>query len=239
MNVEPVSWQSTAAEGDRSLGMAGHNGNGNGNNGNNGNSAVTYAEVRRMAYWLNAFTARDLADALHVHEAVGERFVKALLWSGHVGGPIIADTGIELEGPERSEALYEVLPMPTAVYPRNKYPPVWLMAVIEMGGFLLYNERGRVQRIRTQRQMRRSMSTPGARQHHKARERAWRRQEDAKRNRSELERRKRIAKSQGRKFDASRAQADIESEREAELAEEKARTDAKARAVQRQKEGAS
>lgn len=191
-----------------------------------------------MAYWLNAFTARELAEALHAHEAVGERFVKALLWSGHVGGPIIEDTGVRLEGPSGLEALYEMRPMPAIKYERNKYPPVWLIAVLETGGFRLFDERGQVQRIRTQRQMRRSLSTPGARQHHRARERAWQRQEDAKRNRAELERRKRIAKSQGRKFDAARAQTDIEAEREADLAAEKARSDAKARAVQQQKEGA-
>jgi len=166
----------------------------------NGNGQVTYAEVRRMAYWLNAFTARELAEALHVHEDVGERFVRALLWGGHVGGPIIEDTGAWESGPDGSpEPIYEMCPMPEGTVKRNKYPPVWLLAVWEMGGFLLYNSRGLPVRIRTERE-RGPMSTPGARQKHINRERAWRRQQDAIRERARVERARRIAQSQGKQY---------------------------------------
>lgn len=177
------------------------NGNSNGN-GSGDASRVTYAEVRRMAHWLNAFTARDLAAALHVHEAIGERFVRALLWSGHVAGPVIQDTGAWIDGPDgEPEPIYEVRAIPVVHVKRYRYTPPEIQAVIEMfGGFILYDPRGQPVRIRTERQMRRSLSTPGARQVHKNRERAYERQEEAKRQRAERDRRKRIAESQGKRL---------------------------------------
>jgi len=167
----------------------------------NGNGQVTYAEVRRMAYWLNAFTARELAEALHVHEAVGQRFVRALLWSGHVGGPIIQDSGAWEHGPEgQEEPIYEMRPMPEVTVKRNRYAPVWLTAVLEMGGFLLYDQRGVTVRIRTEREHRGPMSTPGSRQFHKNREREYQRQQQAREQRRRLDERRRIAQSQGKQF---------------------------------------
>lgn len=174
------------------------NGNGNGNHPDSG--AVTYAEVRRMAYWLNAFTARELAEALRVHEAVGERFVKALRWAGHVGGPIIDDTGVQLDGPQGPEQLFEVVPLPIQRWPRIKRAPPWITAVLETGGFLLYDARGEAVRIRTERRQRGPMSTPGSRQKHINAERAYRRQEEAKRKRAEQSEKKRIAQSQGKQY---------------------------------------
>jgi len=173
--------------------------NGNASNGN-GNGRVTYAEVRRMARWLNAFTPRELAEALHVHEAVAERFVVAMLWTGHVGGSVISDTGAWLDGPEGRETLYEIVPLPDTVYRRNRYLPPEVQAVVETGGLLLYNHRGLPVRIRTERSQRRAMSTPGSRQLHKDRERAYQRQQDAVRRRMEIDRKKRIAASQGRTY---------------------------------------
>lgn len=107
------------------------------------NGEVTYAEARRVARWLNAFTARELADALHVNPAVGERFVRAMLWKGHVGGPVITDTGVDLDGPEGAERLYEIVPLPPS-RPREKRIAVCIQAVLEKyGGFILYDDRGR------------------------------------------------------------------------------------------------
>lgn len=173
--------------------MEASNGNGNGR-------GVTYAEARRMARWLNAFTPRELAQALRVHEAVGERFVKAMLWPNHAGGSVIEDTGIELEGPEGTERLYEVVPLPPDEEHRPKHTPPHIAAVHEMfGGLLLYDLRGRPVRIRTERQLRIAMSTPGSRQLHVNREREYQRQLAARREAVRKAERKRIAESQGKR----------------------------------------
>jgi hypothetical protein len=167
------------------------NGNGNGNG-----RGVTYSEVRRMARWLNAFTARELADALHAHEAVGERFVRALRWQG-----ICEDTGATIEGPSGPEQLYEMEPLPDWNEPRIRRVPPEIQAVYEMfGGLLLFDLRGLPVRIRTERAQRRSLSTPGARQVHKNREREYHRQKEARERAARQAERKRIAKSQGRQY---------------------------------------
>lgn len=105
------------------------------------NGEVTYAEARRVARWLNAFTARGLAEALHVHHEVGERFIRAMLWKGHVGGPVIEDTGVDLNGPEGPERLYEILPLPPWK-PRPRQLAVEIRTVLDNGGFILYDPRG-------------------------------------------------------------------------------------------------
>jgi hypothetical protein len=43
---------------------------------------VTYSEIRDWAWWLQMFTAADLADAMGVSHWVAERAVTALLWHG-------------------------------------------------------------------------------------------------------------------------------------------------------------
>jgi hypothetical protein len=79
---------------------------------------ATYAEVRRWAVWLKMFTADDLAQAMGVSVAVGERGIKALLWHG-----ICRDTGDTLPGSTGPQPLIEYVPLPERIYNREKVPP--------------------------------------------------------------------------------------------------------------------
>ena len=71
--------------------------------------------------------------------------------------------------------------------------PLLLWYVLRRTG---YDPRGWPVRIRTERAQRRSLSTPGSRQFHKNRDREYQRQEQARMDAIEAERRKRIAKTQ-------------------------------------------
>lgn len=162
------------------------------NNGSNGR--VTYAEVRKVARWLHLFTRDDLADSLRISPQLADQFIKALLWQG-----IAVQTEDVLPGPDGDQILIEMEPLPELVYNREKRTPPHIKAVFEMfGGFELYNVRGITQRIRTERQMRRSLSTPGARQVHKNRERAYMRQKQANDQRKLQDKKKARAKAEGR-----------------------------------------
>lgn len=144
---------------------------------------VTYAEIRDWAVWLQLFTASDLADAMGVNIEWGRRGVKALLWHG-----ICEDTGDVIDGPFGPEPIIGYVPLPPGPkhHPHGILPEV--IAVSQMGGFEIFNQRGVPVRIRTERQMRKSLSTPGARQTHKNRERAYELQEEARRRRAEEQR---------------------------------------------------
>lgn len=169
-------------------------------NGHPDNGRVTYAEVRRMARWLGVFTERELAAALHVHEEVGGAFIDALAWHGLLLPEehfIIGPDGVE-------EQVFEMDPLPDRHYRRNRYTPPEIAAVIELyGGFLLYNRRGLPVRLTHKGEKGRVMSTPGARQKQKLRDLAWQRMQTAVQNRVEKERRRRIARSQGKQIVAA------------------------------------
>lgn len=105
--------------------MPGANGNGTG--------AVTYAEVRRWARWLDTFTATDLANALHADHAVAVRGVKALLHQG-----VCVDTGDTLDG----EQLIEYVPLPAGPREHFTEPPPEIVVPREMGGDPLRVQRG-------------------------------------------------------------------------------------------------
>jgi len=149
-----------------------------------------------MARWLNAFTATELADALHVHPDVGAKFVKALLWQG-----ICEDTGIVLETASGPEPLIEIIPLPKTIYKRNKYPPVWLIAVMETGGFKLYNRRGEPVRQVDSAKKRQQMSQPGVRHRVRMRELAYQRMQEARKKAAEKAEKRRIAMSQGKRYE--------------------------------------
>jgi hypothetical protein len=164
----------------------------------NGNGRVTYTEVRRMARWLGVFTARDLADALRVQEEIGDDFITALAWHG-----LLLPEEHYIIGPDGTEEpIYEMDPLPERHYPRNRYTPPEIVAVIETGGLLLYNHRGIAVRLSNKGEKGRVMSTPGARQKQKLRDLAWERMQRAIRSRIEKERARRIAASQGRVIEA-------------------------------------
>jgi hypothetical protein len=167
--------------------------NGNGNQSNNGTrlhaydaGRVTYAEVRRMANWLEVFAASDLADALRVPIELGDDFITAMLWHG-----IIEDTDDFVDGELGIETVYQMVKV--AADPKEHWTdtPPEIQAVLDMyGGFELFNNRGMPVRIRSERDMRKTLSTPGARQIHKERERRYLAMEEAKRKRAEEDRKK-------------------------------------------------
>lgn len=153
---------------------------------------VTYAEIRTWARWLGSFTPSDLADAMGVDASVGERGVKALLWHG-----ICQDSGVQVYDRSGEEPLIEYVPLPPG--PREhatEVPPERLVGYTEV-----LSPRGMPVRIRTERMMRQTLSTAGARQFHKNRQRAYERQQEANRARAERDRRRRIMVSQGRSLE--------------------------------------
>lgn len=99
--------------------------------------AVTYAEVRAWARWLQAFTARDLASALHCSLPVAERGVKALLWN-----KVCLDTGDTLPGPDGPEALIEYVPIPPGPREHPTETPPEIVVAREAGGDPLRQPRG-------------------------------------------------------------------------------------------------
>lgn len=136
-------------------------------------AAVSYGEVRAWAYWLRIFTASDLADAMGVTTELGDRGVRALLWHG-----IAEDTGDWVGG----ERIIQMLPLPPGPRVHETQAPEWRRWPAYSD---IIQPRGIVVRIRTQRDLRGGMSTPGSRQKLKNRERAYQRQVEAQEKRRE------------------------------------------------------
>lgn len=147
---------------------------------------VTYAEARAWATWLRIFTITDLASVMAVPEEALEGFIFGLLYNG-----TIEDTGDRLNGgPGPPEEVYAWVPLPPGPKRHETGILPEVLAVLETGGPEILSPRGGPVRIRTERMMRRSLSTPGARQTHKLRELAYERQEAARRKRSEADKAK-------------------------------------------------
>jgi hypothetical protein len=145
---------------------------------------VTYQETRFWAVTLRVFTVSDLADIMAVPEEALDSFVFGLLFNG-----TIEDTGDRINGRGSGiEEVYAWIPLPAGPKEHETGPTPESIAVMEMGGFEVLSPRGGPVRIRTERQMRRSLSTPGARQTHKLRELAYQRQEEARQKRAEEQR---------------------------------------------------
>lgn len=132
-----------------------------------------------MARWLGFFTAQDLADALRVPVELADKFVTALLYHEQ-----IEDTGEVYDGPDGLESVYEMPPLPPGPTEHPHATPVEIMAVLAMGGFELFNERGMPVRIRTERDQGKARSTPGSRQKVKNQDRAYKREMEAKARRA-------------------------------------------------------
>jgi hypothetical protein len=128
-----------------------NNGNGNGN----GAGKVTFDEVRRMARWLGLFGPSDLADALRCHPDVAERSIRAL--RAH---RLVNDTGEDQTGHVGDERVWEMVPLPDTIYKRDKRAPPEIIAVIQTGGFLLFDERGVTQHIGMSERDRRRILSP-------------------------------------------------------------------------------
>lgn len=157
----------------------------------------TYTRARIVARKLQVFTPAELGAELGVSVEDAEKFIGALLWQGL----LLPDVEFEDDGFGGEVPVYTMEPIPKTIYKRSKYPPIWLVAVLEMGGFELFDLRGVAVRIRSERDKRKSLSTPGARQHHKNADREYWRQEDARRKRSELDREMAIAQAQGKQYE--------------------------------------
>jgi hypothetical protein len=143
-------------------------------------SALTYDEIREWAVILGAFTASDLARAMGVDLEVGERAVNALCLQ-----EICVNTGDMLDGPHGYEPVIEYVPPPPGPTRYDAGPDPVEQTIRQAGKIAV--ERGTPVRIRTERQMRRSLSTPGARQHHLNRDRNYQRMEEAKEKRRQAQ----------------------------------------------------
>jgi hypothetical protein len=151
---------------------------------------VTYDEMRVWARWLDVFTAADIANAMGATVDVGETAVVALLANG-----VIYDTGDWVPGSDGMEEpvyAYDWPPPGPRHRPRRTPPEV---AAVRAFGMMLFDERGVTQRIETGRDMRRRLSTPGARAVLKRKEQNRKRMEDAKAARA-LEQKQRQQKAQ-------------------------------------------
>jgi hypothetical protein len=141
--------------------------------------ALSYDEIREWAVILGAFTASDLARAMGVADEIGQRAVTALCTQG-----MCVNTGDMLDGPSGYEPVIEYVPPPPGPTSYDGGPDPVAQAVRDAR---IEVDRGTPVRIRTERKMRRSLSTPGARQMHKNRERAYQRQEDAREKRRQAQ----------------------------------------------------
>lgn len=145
---------------------------------------LTWSEVRDWATILQRFTASDLAHAMGVELEIGQRSVRALCAQG-----VCHDTGDRLDGPRGYEAVIQYVAPPPGPSKRAPSGPDPEQTAIRQAGKIA-TERGTPVRIRLERKMRKSLSTPGARQFHKNRERNYQLQQEAKAERAEAQKRK-------------------------------------------------
>lgn len=145
---------------------------------------LTYGEIRDWAQLLGRFTASDLAFAMGVDYDTGQRSVVALCFDG-----ICRSTGDTLDGPYGYEPVIQYIPLPAGPSKREPSGPDPERTAIAQAGRIVV-ERGTPVRIRTERQKRRSLSTPGARQSHINAQREWEKQQAAKTARAAAQRAK-------------------------------------------------
>lgn len=142
---------------------------------------LTYDEVREWASILRCFTSWDLARKMGVDHEIGVAAVNALCMQG-----ICRNTGDMLDGPHGYEYIIQYIPPPaTGPSSRERGPDPVQTAVSQAGRISV--QRGTPVRIRTTRQLGRALSTPGARQKHKNREREYQRQQDARSARADMQ----------------------------------------------------
>lgn len=141
-------------------------------------ASVTYAEVRAWSVILQVFTISDLAYSMAISEEIAERGIRALLYHG-----IVESTGDWID----SQEILRYVPLPPGPNEHETGTPPWMLWPC---GSEILSPRGLRVRIRTQRDQRGTMSTPGARRRLRDNERAYQRQEEAKARRAEEQRRK-------------------------------------------------
>lgn len=122
-----------------------------------------YSLARKFFVWLGTFTPGELADSMGIDDELAVKFIRAGCWKIHSGEAILDDTGETVNGTYRgNEPLYTYRPI-TEESPRNHphHLPEWIAT--PGVGSLAPRNRGMPVRIRTDRDTRRLMSTPGAR----------------------------------------------------------------------------
>ena len=134
--------------------------------------APNYSEARDWFVYLDVFTATDLADDMGIHPDVAERFIAAGIWHG-----IIMDTGGRINGRGPSEPVYQYVPLPPGPRFHPHHPPEWRNTP---GCYSEAQATGLPVRIRSDRDTRRLLSTPGSRHLMKLREKAYKRQMEAR-----------------------------------------------------------
>lgn len=143
---------------------------------------LTYDETRLWVSWVRIFTPSDLADTMGVQPEVIDGFIKGLLHNHS-----IEDTGDRVNGTAiGEEPIYAYLdfmaPADPPYHPHGRSPEE--IAVMQMGGYEILSPRGMPIRIRTERDNRKTMSTPGARGRIKRREARYHQMQKAVRERA-------------------------------------------------------
>lgn len=141
--------------------------------------SASYAEARSWIDWIRVFTVSDLADTMVVDWNVAEQFTKAASWHG-----IIFDTG----DVDRGEIIWEYVPLPPGPTHHPHGPIEWKDT--PGIGELAPRTRGMPIRIRSERDMRRILSTSGAAAVHRRRQKAYERQLEAVAKRKEAQAKK-------------------------------------------------
>lgn len=124
---------------------------------------VNFAEARDWIVLLHTFTVSELADCMLIDHAVAQRYVFAAEFWG-----IIENTKDYVNGTEAGyEALYSYVPLPPGPRFHPHRSPEWLSTP---GCYSLAPRRGMPVRLRNERELRRTLSTPGARAKEKQRD---------------------------------------------------------------------
>lgn len=140
---------------------------------------LTYDETRLWTYWLRIFTPSDLADTMGVPVEAVEGYIRGLRFNG-----TIEDTGDIVNGSGPAEKIYSFIPLPPGPTEHPTKQPEW--QVYPCGADAPPN-RGMPVRIRSERDMRRILSTSGAAAKHRQREKRYQKMvEDQKKKKADL-----------------------------------------------------
>lgn len=130
---------------------------------------VTYADARTWFAWLaismGPFTVGDLADSMMIDDDLAAKFIRAGTWTIHGGvqAALLEDTGSIVNGTYRGdETLYQYRPIEDRVWRHHPHLlPEW-QTTPGCGSWAPPN-RGMPVRIRSDRDLRKLMSTAGSR----------------------------------------------------------------------------
>lgn len=150
-----------------------------------GETGVTYSEVRDWAWWLQVFTASDLADAMACDVSIAQRGINALLYHG-----TCYDTGDEIG----QESIISYTPLPPGPTHHFTHPPEWRTCVQD----LVPPHRGMPVRLVDNTKRRDQMQgTGGARIRIKQRDKAYEQMQAAIESRKEAQAQRRARELQG------------------------------------------